>query len=159
MEAPTKGLFVGRDMCAERKPAELRMWIRSPRRHRCQWRHRDASQTRACQMNRGTMAESGPSQVNLPTTPSKISRTERALRTTMLLSTSVVSIAVLERRPGAPTRSASRVVSRVSLRTEIGEKVKKLTLGGVSLDCPREASRQSSVTDTGTYRSTRNSTT
>ena len=52
MEAPTKGLFVGRDKCAEWKLTlkSSRMWIQSPSRHRCQWRHQKESQTRTCQM-------------------------------------------------------------------------------------------------------------
>ena len=104
MEAPTKGLFIGRDKCAERKLTlqRSRMWIRRPSRHWCQRRHREASQTRACQMNRGTIAESGASQVNPPTTPSKNSRTERALRTTVLLGTSAVHTDVLECRLDRP---------------------------------------------------------
>ena len=59
---------------------------------------------------------------------------------------------------GMPTRSTSRVVSRVSLRTETGEIV-DIDFRRSASGMPRKAYRQSSVTDTGTYRSTRNSAT
>lgn len=70
----------------------------------------------------------------------------------MLLSKSAVHTAVQEWRLDRSAELSHE------WGTEIGEKVKIDFRPSVS-ECPREAPRQSSVTDTGTYRGARNSTT